>query len=235
MPPAARVAIVIKGRKARRVRTVSNVTGKDYMQALDSVGQDEGDDGDVYTLDGPDTYSEAEQMADAAEAPKIRGDGQVVGTAEWKRQRPLTAQQQAFTQGVIQGKSLRQAYRDAYPNAQANDQSISATAARLMKDERITKLVREAWEETQEALTDDPQAMRRHVVRQLVALSKTAAQEGSRLKALELLGRSAGMFRDVQQAADKPLTAAELKAALSGHLRLVQATQRKQKTGTDDA
>jgi hypothetical protein len=104
-----------------------------------------------------------------------------------------------------------------------------------MKDERITKLVREAWEETQEALTDDPQAMRRHVVRQLVALSKTAAQEGSRLKALELLGRSAGMFRDVQQAADKPLTAAELKAALSGHLKLVGQTQRKQKTGTDDA
>jgi hypothetical protein len=234
MPPTARVVMMIKGRKARRVMTVTNMTGKDYMQALDSVGQDEGDDGDVYTLEGPDTYSEAEQAADAAEAPKTRADGQVIGTAEWKRQRPLTVQQQAFAAGVIQGKSLRQAYRDAYPNAQANDQSISATAARLMKDERITKLVREAWEETQEALTDDPQAMRRHVVRQLVALSKTAAQEGSRLKALELLGRSAGMFRDVQQATDKPLTAAELKAALSGHLRLVQATQRK-KTGTDDA
>lgn len=226
---------MIKGRKAQRVMTVNNVTGKDYMQALDAAGQDEGDEGDVYTLNGPDTYSEAEQMADAAEAPRIRGDGHVVGTTEWKRARPLTAQQQAFAQGVIQGKSLRQAYRDAYPNAQANDQSVSATAARLMKDERVTKLVREAWEETQEALTDDPQAMRRHVVRQLVALSKTAAQEGSRLKALELLGRSAGMFRDVQQSTERPLTAAELKAALSGHLRLVQATQRKQKTGTDDA
>ena len=234
MPPAARVAIVSKGRKARRVRTVSNVTGKDYMQALDSVGQDEGDDGDVYTLDGPDTYSEAEQMADAAEAPKIRGDGQVVGTAEWKRQRPLTVQQQAFAAGVIQGKSLRQAYRDAYPNSGAADVTVSASASKLAKDPRIAKLVREAWEETQEALADDIAATKRYVMRSLVALSKQANQEGSRLKALELLGRSAGMWRDQQQSTERPLTAAELKAALSGHLKLVGQTTRK-RTGTDDA
>ena len=214
---------------------MGKMTSEDYMHALDGAGPDDDGDDIVYTDGGPEAYSGAEQAADDAEAPKTRADGNVVGAEGWKRQRPLTPQQQAFTAGVIQGKSLRQAYRDAYPNAQANDQSISATAARLMKDERISKAIREAWEETQEALTDDPQAMRRHVVRQLVALSKSAAQEGSRLRALELLGRSAGMFRDTMQAADKPLTAAELRAALSGHLKLVGQTQRKQKTGTDGA
>jgi hypothetical protein len=103
-----------------------------------------------------------------------------------------------------------------------------------MKDERISRLIQEAWEETQEALADDTAATRRYVMRQLVALSKQANQEGSRLKALELLGRSAGMWRDQQQSTERPLTAAELKAALSGHLKLVGLTTRK-RTGTDDA
>ena len=212
---------------------MGKMTSEDYMRALDGAGSDDDADAIVYTQDGPGGLGEAERMAEAAEGPKTRGDGKVVGASEWKRQRPLTQQQQAFAEGVIQGKSLRQAYRDAYPNAQANDQSISATAARLMKDERIARMVREAWEETQEALADDVAASRRYVMRQLVALSKQANQEGSRLKALELLGRSVGMFREQQASQDKPLTAAELRAQLAGHLKLVGQTQRKQKTGTE--
>jgi hypothetical protein len=42
------------------------------------------------------------------------------------------------------------------------------------------------------------------------------------------------MWRDQQQSTERPLTAAELKAALSGHLKLVGLTTRK-RTGTDDA
>ena len=221
-------------RKAGGQETMNKTTSEDYLRALDEAGQDEDQSEDVYTLEGPEEISEAERAAQAAEGPKTRGDGKVIGAEGWKRERPLTLQQQAFCRGVIEGKSLRQSYRDAYPGAQASDQSISASAARLMKDERISRLIQEAWEETQEALADDTAATRRYVMRQLVALSKQANQEGSRLKALELLGRSAGMWRDQQQTADKPLTAAELKAALSGHLKLVGLTQRK-RTGTDDA
>lgn len=206
---------------------MSNRTTEDYMAALDAVSQDDEDEAIVYTHEGPEGESEAERMAQAAEAPKTRGDGQIIGASEWKRQRPLTAQQQAFADGVIQGKSLRQAYREAYPNAQANDQSISATAARLMKDDRISKAIREAWEETQEALADDVAATKRYVMRQLVALSKGANQEGSRLKALELLGRSAGMWKEQQASTERPLTAAELKQQLAGHLRLVQQSTRR--------
>lgn len=213
---------------------MTKISSEEYMRALEDDGQDDADGGDVYTHDGPEEISEAERMAQAAEAPKVRADGNVVGAAEWKRDRPLTQSQMAFAQGLIAGKSMRQAYRDAYPNSGAADVTVSASASKLAKDPRIAKLVREAWEETQEALADDVAATKRYVMRSLVALSKQANQEGSRLKALELLGRSAGMWRDQQQSTERPLTAAELKAALSGHLRLVQATQRK-RTGTDDA
>ena len=88
-------------------------------------------------------------------------------------------------------------------------------------------MVKAAWAETQEALTEDVAATKRYVMRQLVELSKEANQEGSRLKALELLGRAAGMWREVQTQADKPVTAADLKAALAGHLRLVSTSRKR--------
>ena len=211
---------------------MQKISSEEYLASLEDEGQDE-DAGFVYTDEGPGFESEAERMAAAAEGPHKRADGNVIGASEWKRQRPLTASQMAFAQGLIQGKSMRQAYRDAYPNSGAADVTVSAAAGKLAKDPRIAKLVRDAWEETQEALADDVAASRRYVMRQLVALSKQANQEGSRLKALELLGRSVGMFREQQASQDKPLTAAELRAQLAGHLKLVGQTQRKQKTGTE--
>lgn len=213
---------------------MQKISSEEYLASLEDVGQDEEAEGIVYTDEGPEPESEAERLAAAAEGPHKRADGNVVGTAEWKRQRPLTTSQMAFARGLIEGKSMRQAYRDAYPNSGAADVTVSAAAGKLAKDPRIAKLVRDAWEETQEALADDVAASRRYVMRQLVALSKAANQEGSKLKALELLGRSVGMFREQQASQDKPLTAAELRAQLAGHLKLVGQTTRR-KTGTDDA
>lgn len=206
---------------------MNKVTSADYLKALDEAGQDD----DVYTPEGPDEQgqdqSEAERMAAAAEPPRQRADGQPVGMEGWKRQRPLTASQQAFVQGVIEGKSYRQAYRDAYPNAGASDQSIASSAFRLSRDPRIQRLIQAGEEEQHEHLAEDLAATRRFVMRRLLGLSKAARQEGSQLKALELLGRAAGMWRDVQTQTEKPLTAAELKAALAGHLRLVSSTAKR--------
>lgn len=154
---------------------------------------------------------EAERSAATADAP-----GNVAGI-----QRPLTKAQIEFAQGVIEGKSRRQAYRDAYPNAKGTDPTISACAHKLSKDPRIQRMIAAGWEETTEALAEDLAAQRRYVSRALVALSKGGKQEGTRLKALELLGRAAGMFRDIAPTADKPITADDLRRELAGHLRLV--------------
>jgi hypothetical protein len=58
-------------------------------------------------------------------------------------------------------------------------------------------------------------------MKSLLALSKTGKQEGSRLKALELLGRHAGMWQAQQAQQEKTLTAEELRRELAVHLRLV--------------
>jgi hypothetical protein len=175
-------------------------------QRLESLGVVEGDD----------SVGEAIAFAAAAEAPK-RKTAQIQSL----HGKPLNKQQMAFCQGVIEGKSKRQAYRDAYPNLRGSDATASASAHRLSQDPRVKAIIASGWEETTEALAEDMAAQRRYVARALVALSKGAKQEGSRLRALELLGRAAGMFRDQQAQTEKPVTAEELRRELAGHLKLV--------------
>ena len=171
--------------------------------------------------ESPETLSEAEQYAAHAERPKRRKDGEHIGS-DIPRPRPLSPRQVLFCQRVIQGDSLRSAYRNAYANDTGSDASISASANKLMKDPRIKHILKEAWEETAEHLSEDLAASKRYVLKGLLALSKKATQEGTKLKALELLGKAAGLFTpsDVQDKA--VITADQLKRELSGHMKLLE-------------
>ncbi len=165
--------------------------------------------------------SEAEQLAHAADRPKLRKDGEHKGS-DIRRPKPLSPRQILFTTGVIQGKSLRQAYRDAYANDTGSDASISASANKLMKDPRIKHILQEAWEETAEHLSEDLAASKRYVLKGLLALSKKAAQEGTKLKALELLGKAAGLFTPTEVQDKAVITADQLKRELAGHMKLLE-------------
>lgn len=156
--------------------------------------------------------SAAEQAALDADAPKVKLRAVVGNRAS------LTGPQQAFVQGVIEGKSLRQAFRDAYPNSKAADSTVSSAAGRLMRHPTVRAMIEEAWEETREALVEDQVRVKRYVMGQLLTLSKAAKQEGTRLKALELMARSVGMFRDQEPEAAPAPSAADLKRELAGHL-----------------
>jgi hypothetical protein len=165
--------------------------------------------------------SEAERMAHVADKPKRRIDGRPVGS-DHRRGKGLTISQHRFVAGVIRGLSLRQAYREAFQNDTGSDASISASANKLMKDPRIKHILEEAWEETAEHLSEDISASKRYVLKGLLALSKKAKQEGTKLKALELMGKACGLFTptDVQDKA--VITADQLKRELAGHIKLLE-------------
>ena len=191
-------------------------TKDDYLKALEdaAAGDDlNGDDG------GPD-LSEAERMALRADPPVVRADGRVRGS-EHPRPRPLTSSQIEFTKGLIQGKTMRQAYRDAYPNAKGDDRTITAAAYRVSRDPRVQKSLQDAWGETVEVLAEDVAATKRYVLKELLALSKAGKQEGSRLKALELMGRAAGMFQAQAEVKEDKVSADTLRRELAGHLKLL--------------
>ena len=195
-------------------------TSKDeLLRRLDEVMLDD-------HLNGSETgpgLSEAERLARDAVPPKRRVDGELPGTA---RQRPMTASMMEFAKGLIEGKTQLEAYREAYPNAKANDRVLKSNAWKLAQDIRIQRMLQEHWGQTVEALTDDAVAVKRYVIKSLLDLSKEAKQEGSKLKALELMGKTVGMFRQAPQEEDDSLTAEQLKQELSRHLRLVGNVRR---------
>ena len=164
--------------------------------------------------------SEAERLAMLADKPRVRIDGQAVGSMH-KRERPLTASQIAFSNCLIRGATLKVAYREAYPNSKATDACVMSNASKLAKDIRIKRLVNEGVEETIEHLSEDVAGTKRYVLKQLLAHSKEAKQEGTKLKALELLGKSVGLFIDKTQAEVKQSTPDELKRELATHLKLL--------------
>jgi hypothetical protein len=208
---------------------MEKISKQEYLAALEAANIDDEvvldadqDDND----EGLGEMSEAERLAAHADAPIVRVDGRPVGSPRGERVRPLTTSQIAFAQGIIQGKTYRQAYKDAYPNAQGSDSSITTSAYKLSRDPRVQALVQDALDETVEHLAEDVAGTKRYVLKQLIAHSKGAKQEGTKLKALELLGKSVGLFIDKAEVKTETVTAEQLKRELGQHLKLLPSVKR---------
>ena len=195
---------------------MEKTTREEYLRALE-----ESDDTDQIDKDENPELSVAERLAHSADAPRRRVDGAVITS---DRYRPLTASQTAFVYGVVQGKTLKQAYKDAYPNDNSTDQGISANANRLFKHPKVQDMLQDAWGEIAENLVEDMTATKRYVMKQLLEQSKTAKQEGSKIKCLELLGKASGLFTQAEVKDDKTVSADQLKGELAKYLRTLKRT-----------
>jgi hypothetical protein len=197
---------------------MSKAMDDEYRRLLDQAMAERDDDGQ----DGDgEPQGEAERLAHAAERPKLRKDGKPIGS-NTPRARPLTAGQMEFCKGVIRGESLRKAYRTAFNNTTASDASISASANKLMNDERVQRVLQEAWGETVEHLVDDVVASKRYVLKGLLALSKSGKQEGTQLKALELMGKTIGMFQQQEVLEKVEVSTEQLRKELANHLKMLE-------------
>lgn len=180
----------------------------DYLEELERAML--GDDEETPEI------SEAERLAAHAEPPKRRTDGKVYGT---QRERPLTAKQYSFARALIEGKTQEQAYREAYPDAQAKPQVIKSSAWKLSQDPRVQKMLNEHWGETVEALAEDTAATKRFVLKTLLHYVREGKQESTRLRSLELMGKTVGMFSKQEEKEEERVSAEQLKRELAGHLR----------------
>lgn len=198
-----------------------------YVQAVQEAESEWDAEMQESEMDG---LSEAERLAHVAQRPKLRVDGRPVGS-DHRRGKGLTIAQHRFVAGVIRGESLRKAYREAFENNTGSDASISASANKLMKDPRVVRALEEAWGQTVEHLIEDVVASKRYVLKGLLALSKAGKQEGTQLKALELMGKACGLFTPMEVQDKAPITADQLKRELAGHLKLLKG----QLSSVDDA
>jgi hypothetical protein len=133
-----------------------------------------------------------------------------------------SAQQAMFIRGVLNGKTQKQAYRDAYPADYSNDRNISTTANRLLHSPKIQEFVQGINSTAEDLLVDDHKATRRFVFRELIALSKQAKQERHKIKALELLGKSCGVFKPAVRGAVSAPNEQSLTDVLNDRLRTVE-------------
>ena len=155
--------------------------------------------------------SEAEQSAYAAESP-------ITERVNTK----ITKAMMQFIEGIIEGKSQFHAYRSAYPNAKGSDRTIRQNAYKLMKHPGVKHHLEQRQGETAEVLATDVNAARLHVIRNLVTHSVTGKQEGTRLKALELLGKATGLFNPQVQTEKQAISVSDLRKELDVHLKALE-------------
>lgn len=205
--------------RSDQMRVDGRTSKEDLLRRLDEVMLD----GDGNKNNPTPGLSEAERLARDAVPPKRRVDGELQGTP---RQKPMTSSMMEFAKALIEGKTQLEAYRQAYPNGNATERTLKTAAWKLAQDPRVQKMLQEHWGQTVEALTDDAVAVKRYVIKSLLELSKEAKQEGSKLKALELMGKTVGMFKQAPQEDEESLTAEQLKLELAKHLKLVGNVRR---------
>lgn len=127
----------------------------------------------------------------------------------------LTAKQESFAQQVAAGAILSDAYRASYNAENMADKTVWSEACRLAQHPKVSTRIRaiqadiEADHRTRAARREE------YVLKRLQEEAEQAETDGSRVRALELLGKTVGLFTDkveIEQDSDK--TAAELEQEL---------------------
>ena len=204
-----------------RDRNVKN--RRELIDALDS-GNAISDIGELIAIaNANDTEPGiSESMAESVEQSdkRIRKDGKPWGSRlKNESGKRITPKMRLFASLVAQGNSPKEAYRQAYNASNCSDATVYASSNKLMSDPRISVLMEAVWTDVHKNIVDDAIAIRRHVMDQLLEHSKdTNARLNDRLKSLELLGRSIGLFTDKTESKVETVDADQLKRDLEKHL-----------------
>ena len=148
-------------------------------------------------------------------------NGNVYGVPEEKRLHGLTARQRMFAHLVaVQGMSPLPAYKKAYADRGGTDESKSSAANRLLNKVEMGRFISTLLDKKAVSIINDASATRRHVLTKLLEHAEGMKNEASKLKALELLGKSVGMFTDRVESKVETVDAVSLKRDLEDRLSM---------------
>lgn len=137
----------------------------------------------------------------------------------------LTAKQETFARAVVMdGMSLSDAYRASHCADTMASGTLWTKASLLAKSDKVRSRMVALQAEMDRRYYDDAQRTRALVFERLWEEALTARQDGARIRALELLGKSVGMFRD-RQAVEVvgARSAEEISAELEARLKALLA------------
>ena len=117
----------------------------------------------------------------------------------------LTIKQRAFVNEIIKGKlgSYKEAYAKVYDvtlTKQGNiPKWVEVEASKLVANPKIALSIQKAIERKEQSVTASSLRTRNYVIEQLYKESKESDSDSSRVRALELLGKSVALFTDVTE------------------------------------
>ena len=133
----------------------------------------------------------------------------------------LTAKQEAFAQLVAKGSMLVEAYREAGYMPNGSDKTQWEAASRLMANSKVLARVKQLQADIEDDRRTREHRLREHVLKRLQEEADGADNASSRIRALELLGKSltVSMFTDrVEQAETSERSASEIEKELEAKL-----------------
>jgi phage terminase small subunit len=164
----------------------------------------------VVTASGDETASQARQ--------KKGGTGKVKGGASMLT--GLTDKQEAFAVLVASGKNQSEAYRLAYDAEKMLPASVWTEASLLLSNPKVASrlMVLNQEKENQRRMMAVSRAER--VLQRLETLADNATTESVKVRANELLGKTAGLFTDqVEITTDTDRSVDQIQAAITDRLR----------------
>ena len=114
----------------------------------------------------------------------------------------LTPKQQAFVDAIVRGKigSFKEAYATVYDVALTKTGSVpkwvEVEASKLLANPKVALSIQTAMERRDGATVASSVKTREYVLEQLYKESIGADSDASRIRALELLGKTVGIFTD---------------------------------------
>lgn len=117
----------------------------------------------------------------------------------------LTTKQRQFVDAILSDKYESQiaCYMDVY-DVELDDKGkipnwANVEATRLMQNPKVTLSIKEGLEAKEKRLLASTLRTKDYVLKKLYSLAEEDIQASSKIRALELLGKSVAMFTDVQE------------------------------------
>jgi phage terminase small subunit len=147
-----------------------------------------------------------------------RGNGQVKGGASILT--GLTDKQEAFAVLVASGKNQSEAYRLAYDAEKMLPASIWTEASLLLSNPKVASRLMTLNQEKENQRRMMAVSRAERVLQRLETLADNASTESVRVRANELLGKTAGLFTDqVEITTDTDRSVDQIQAAISDRLK----------------
>ena len=135
------------------------------------------------------------------------------------KEQPLTGKQEAFAKLVAGGAVLSDAYRECYSADTMKDSTVWSEACRLAQNPKVSTRIKDIQADMEADRRTIERRREEWVLKRLSEEADQADNASSRIRALELVGKTVGMFTDrIEQAETSERSASEIEKELKARL-----------------